>query len=143
MPNRFSCAFLLFVMAFLVSMISSCATVHEEKPVRVEEKVEDTRVILVFTERDSHLIREYYRKHLKRLPPGLAKRKNLPPGLEKQIHRNGTLPPGLSGKPLPSRLEEKLAPLPGGYIRIRVDADVVLLDSRTRMVMDVIYDVAD
>lgn len=44
----------------------------------------------------------------KRVPKGLAKRDRLPPGLEKQIVRNGTLPPGLTSRPLPDELERFL-----------------------------------
>jgi len=45
--------------------------------------------------RDQNVIREYYRAvPPNNLPPGLAKRGgDLPPGLEKQLRRNGRLPP--------------------------------------------------
>src|SRR5215470_14934501 len=40
-------------------------------------------------------IHGWYSENASHLPPGLAKRDRLPPGLEKQLVRNGTLPPGL------------------------------------------------
>ena len=40
-------------------------------------------------------IRGWYSENANHLPPGLAKKDRLPPGLEKQLVRNGTLPPGL------------------------------------------------
>ncbi|NIO15880.1 MAG: hypothetical protein GTN70_02585 [Deltaproteobacteria bacterium] len=134
---------LLAVFCLYLGMVTSCATIPEDTSGRVEIEKEDTRVVMVFNEEDSRLIRQYYRTHLKALPPGLAKKRRLPPGLERQIVRNGKLPPGLSEKPIPASLERELSPLPDGYIRIRVGADVVLLDERTRVVMDVLYDVTE
>ena len=39
------------------------------------------------------------------MPPGLAKKKSLPSGLQKQLEKNGTLPPGLAKRELPYDLE--------------------------------------
>ncbi len=73
------------------------------------------------------------------MPPGLAKRGgNLPPGLAKR----DTLPPGLEGRALPADLEAQLTPLPNTYVRMRIGADLVLLDRNTRIVFDIIYDIA-
>lgn len=98
-----------------------------------------TQVAVSINARDRALIEEYYSARRKSLPPGLAKRHgNLPPGLAKR----DTLPPGLRGESLPVDLERQLTPLPSGYIRLRVGRDVVLLDNRTRVVIDVAYGVA-
>ena len=95
-------------------------------------------VEVVFSERDRTLIHEYYRR--RHLPPGLAKRSSLPPGLQKQVQRRGQLPPGLRGKGLPDELEVKLSRLPKGYVRLRVGVDFVLMNTRTRVIVDVIKD---
>src|SRR5215471_5571003 len=47
-----------------------------------------------FDAREREIISGYYANPGRGLPPGLAKREALPPGLEKQLVRNGTLPPG-------------------------------------------------
>jgi len=133
----------LLLISIILFLVSGCATLPESTSGRVEVEKENTQVVIEFNDSDSLLIREYYRKHLRRLPPGLAKRDRIPPGLEKQIVRKGTLPPGLAGKLLPEELERKLTPLPDGYVRIRVGADVVLFKEGTRLVMDVLYDVTD
>ena len=73
------------------------------------------------------------------MPPGLAKKDRLPPGLEKQLVRNGRLPPGLQRDPLPRQLEERLSPVPSGYVRVRVGQDIVLMHARTRVILDVVY----
>ena len=70
------------------------------------------------------------------LPPGLAKRDRLPPGLEKQIQRNGTLPPGLAKRELPGDLRGRLPRRTGQDYRV-VGNDIVLIDTATRLILDV------
>lgn len=96
------------------------------------------QVTLVFSDHDRDHIHRYYRSHL---PPGLAKRDQLPPGLRKQLVRRGTLPPGLQSQRLPDDLDRHLSRLPEGYARIRVASDVLLIDTHTRVIFDVITDV--
>ena len=75
------------------------------------------------------------------LPPGLAKRDELPPGLAKQLEKNGRLPPGLEVRGLPDALAKQL-PDPGeGRKRVVVDNDVVLIDTQTGRVLDILKDV--
>jgi hypothetical protein len=69
------------------------------------------------------------------LPPGLAKRDQLPPGLAKRGNR---LPPGLMKGDLPPDLENKLDDLPENVERVIVDADVLLVQKGTDMILDVI-----
>lgn len=95
---------------------------------------------VAFSDGDRYLIRDHYRRGL---PPGLAKKHKLPPGLHKHIIRHGYLPPGLEGKRLDRELERRLAPLPDGYLRLRVGGNVVLMDARTRLVLDLITDIGD
>jgi len=98
---------------------------------------------VVFSDHDRRLIHQYYDNgKRKKLPPGLAKKKHLPPGLQKQIRKNGSLPPGLEGGHLPHELERNLVPLSGGYLRLRVGTDIVLMDGQTRIILDVIKNVA-
>jgi len=97
---------------------------------------------VIFTTRDRNDIRRHYRAT--GLPPGLAKRNgNLPPGLRKQLQRNGTLPPGLQTRfePLSADLEGSLRPLASGYSRGRIGQDVVILETRTQRVIDIIRNV--
>jgi len=84
------------------------------------------------------------------LPPGLAKRgDNLPPGLKKKDR----LPPGLAKRdrvpadvhyePLPRDLERKLSPLPDrNMIRVRIGQDIVLMNRKTRVILDLQRDLA-
>ncbi|MFB3144403.1 MAG: hypothetical protein ACE10F_07485 [Candidatus Methylomirabilales bacterium] len=124
-------------VVFLIASVGGCA-MYPRTSGRVVVEGKDTRVEVVFSERDRTLIHEYYRR--RHLPPGLAKRSSLPPGLQKQVQRRGQLPPGLRGKGLPDELEVKLSRLPEGYVRLRVGVDFVLMNTRTRVIVDVIKD---
>ncbi|MBZ5512828.1 MAG: hypothetical protein LAN70_16900 [Acidobacteriia bacterium] len=69
------------------------------------------------------------------LPPGLARRDSLPPGLERQLERNGTLPPALESRaePLPDVCNARLPRLPLDWSRVVVGNRVLLLDPRSRI----------
>jgi len=130
--------FVFIAGIFLLSLISGCATYPDYADVEI--RGEDVQFKVSFSDKDSRLINDYYKLKHKRLPPGLAKKGKLPPGLEKQLKRNGKLPPGLHHRLLPSELEQKLSPLPKGYIRFKVGGDVILLNELTKVMVDIIYD---
>jgi hypothetical protein len=132
--------YLLFLLtAMLLGGCASYAATSGRVVIRDDTGMVDVR----FSDHDRALIHDYYeesRKHGKGLPPGLAKRHgDLPPGLAKRQK----LPPGLQYEPLPHDLDRRLSRLPSSYIRVRVGQDIVLMDGRTRVVLDVIYGVAN
>lgn len=122
----------------LVAGLGGCAA-HVGTSGRVVIQDEHARVDIRFSDHDRRLIEQYYHNGRKRkgLPPGLAKRNGLPPGLAKRDR----LPPGLDDHPLPAELEARLSRLPEGYLRVRVGSDIVLMDGKTRVILDVIYGV--
>jgi hypothetical protein len=68
------------------------------------------------------------------LPPGLAKRDSLPPGLA----RHDRLPDDVRYEPLPRDLDRQLPPLPSkDYVRVIVGTDLLILNRKTRVVLDV------
>ena len=84
-------------------------------------------------------IRGWYAERGGHLPPGLAKKDHLPPGLEKQLVRNGTLPPGLEKRfyPVPVELERRLPPPPPDCAHVFVGGQLILLNRRTNVIVDV------
>lgn len=105
---------------------------------------------IVFSEIERQLIGDYYKSKSgggtgkgksKQMPPGLAKRDELPPGLEQHIVKHGTLPPGLEKRDLPSDLILKLPAARKGTQRKIVGSDVVLIQTATGIILDVIRDV--
>lgn len=129
------------LLAVLVVAASGCAY-NVATSGRVVLKDDNTVVDIRFSDRDRAFIREYYDRGKKKkgLPPGLAKRGgNLPPGLAKR----DKLPPGLRGDPLPTELEQRLSPLPSSYVRLKVGQDFVLMDRKTRVVLDMAVGLGD
>jgi hypothetical protein len=110
----------------------------------VEKKVVKRTVVknghkggkVVFSTREHSTITEYYRVHK-------VKHKALPPGIRKQLVRNGTLPPGLEKQfyVFPLELNRRLPVLPVYYRRGFVGYDVVVIDTRTNIILDIIHDV--
>lgn len=132
---------LTLLLAALLAL-TGCETL-QTREVDVGVKGKDQSIRIVFSDRDRDLIRDYYTARAKRLPPGLAKKGKIPPGHAMQMERWGRLPPGIAYRPLPGDLERRLSALPEGYARIVLGADIGILDTRTRVVVDVIKDLAD
>ncbi len=121
-------------------MLGGCAT-YGATSGQVVIRDDDTMIDVRISDHDRGIIEHYYKKSKKKkgLPPGLAKRGgHLPPGLAKR----DKLPPGLQGDPLPYDLDEKLSQLPSTHVRVRIGQDIILMDRKTRVVFDVVYDIA-
>jgi len=124
----------------LVTLVFTGCAVHAVTSGRVAVRDDRAAVELRFSDRDRTRIEEHYRAAKSRkAPPGLAKRERLPPGLAKR----DTLPPGLQGQLLPRNLEERLTVLPAAYVRVVIGRDIVLMHRDTRVVLDILYGVAD
>ncbi len=97
----------------------------------------------VFTKEEITLVKTYFHDNRSGLPPGLAKREKLPPGLERQLKKNGTLPPGLQKKlqPLPDELEKKMRLLPTGYRRVFIAGNVIMMNEKTAHIYDIVRNV--
>ncbi len=65
----------------------------------------------------------------------------LPPGLQKHIEKYGTLPPGLAKKELPPGLAKRLGSTRSGLERLILGDDVVLVETATGVVLDIIKDI--
>jgi Ni/Co efflux regulator RcnB len=133
-------------LILLLSGMTGCNAIPTVNSGSIEVGNENMRVSVAFNDHDRKKIKNYYKhsrkaKKSKKMPPGLAKREKLPPGLQKHIEKHGQLPPGLHKRSLPVDLERELSPLPKGYVRVKVGGDVVLVDEKTRVVVDVIWDV--
>ena len=101
------------------------------------------QVNVVVTDRDRGAVQTYYRNEFARgdCPPGLAKKNNgcLPPGQAKKLWTVGQpLPPALVFYPLPAALLSTLTPPPPGYQYVRVDDDVLLMLTATRIITSLV-----
>lgn len=76
------------------------------------------------------------------MPPGIANRDHLPPGLEMQLERWGRLPPGLEKRALPGDLSSLLGRPLDGLHRQVVGTDVLLVETATGIILDILRGVA-
>ena len=92
-----------------------------------------------FSARELETIKAFYRDT--QGPSGKrGGRSSLPPGIAKNLERGKALPPGLATQPLPATLAASLPPAPDGYERVVVDAKILLVETATRLIADVIAD---
>ena len=94
-------------------------------------------------DRDRDTVRTWYRNEYAagRCPPGLAKKNNgcLPPGQAKRVWNMGEpLPRQVAYYPLPRELYARLTPPPYGYQYVRVDNDILLMMTATRLIAGVL-----
>jgi hypothetical protein len=94
---------------------------------------------IVIGERDRSAVYSYYRSEFigGRCPPGLARKGNgcLPPGQAKRLWTLGTpLAAAVPYYSLPAPLLARLSPAPAGYEYVRVDNDILLIATGTRVV---------
>lgn len=132
-------ALTLVLAAILLGGCETAAPRHGEVVVRDR----DFDVRIVFSDRDRIIIRDWYDDRRRSLPPGLAKKGKVPPGHAKRWGPRDTLPPGLAYRYLPVELERRLSRLPEGYVRVIVGGDIVILNTRTRVIFDILHDIAD
>jgi hypothetical protein len=99
----------------------------------------------VFTREQEVIIREWFAEpsNLQGLPPGLAGKEQLPPGLQRQLVKNGTLPPGLEKKvhSFPVALESRLPRLREGYVRVAIGGNVLVMEVATKTIVDILRDI--
>ena len=137
--------YISIISLFLLIVLNGCTSFPQINSGMFEIESENVHVKVAFSDNDRRFIHRYYRnKKLNRkgLPPGLAKKETLPPGLQKQLKKNGKLPPGLAKRSLPSELEERLSPIPRGYVRLKVGSNIILMNASTEEIADIIYDIS-
>jgi hypothetical protein len=85
-------------------------------------------VHVVFSNAETHLMREHYQ----------TRYRNLPPGLKKKYARTGQLPPGWQKKvePLPVELERRMVALSPEHRRGILDGHAVIYNPRTQVIID-------
>ena len=98
-------------------------------------------VQVVFTDGEASIIRAYYNDQ------GAPKKgkgkdsKGLPPGIAKNLQRGKPLPPGIAKQALPTGLVGLLPPAPKGYERVVLSGKILLVETATQIIQDVLEDV--
>ena len=112
-------------------------------PALAQRSTRATETVLeqVFSSVEKQLIRDFFddeRGHRKIKHKGKKGHgKGLPPGLAKHQH-HGRLPPGLEGRALPPGLAKRLGNAGLGRSRRIVGNDVVLIETATGLILDIL-----
>lgn len=89
----------------------------------------------ILTDEERRIIRRWFDDH-----PHAVRAKPLPPGIRKKLARGGAMPPGIAMQVMPDDLYRQLPRRYGHHYEI-VGTDVVLIDTATRVIVDVLTDV--
>jgi hypothetical protein len=133
--------FTTFLLAAAATSLAGCEIYPRYGEVGIHDRDYDVRI--VFSDRDRVLIRDYYGPPYRGLPPGLAKKGKVPPGHAWRMQRQAPIPAEVAWRPLPYDLDHRLSRLPDGYVRVIVGADIGIMNVRTRVVVDLLEDIAD
>jgi Ni/Co efflux regulator RcnB len=90
----------------------------------------------VLDDDEKRIIHRYFGEHR----DSVGKVKELPPGIRKKLARGGAMPPGIARQMAPDGLHRQLPPRDGQHYEV-IGTDVVLVETATRVIVDVLKDV--
>ncbi|MDZ7584595.1 MAG: hypothetical protein U0938_07160 [Thiobacillus sp.] len=99
--------------------------------------------MVMFTDLDRRLIGDYYAPRYQKFPPGQARKGRLPPGHAWRARPNQPIHEDAQWRYLPYALDQRLSRLPPEYVRVIIGTDVAIMNTRTRVVVDVLEDITD
>ena len=103
----------------------------------------ELRAGVEFSKDEVTIIASWYREHGE-VSQQKKRGKNsgrLPPGIAKNLERGKPLPPGIAKQYLPDSLVHQLPAPPRGFERVVVDGKVLLVETATRVIHDVLTDI--
>ena len=88
-----------------------------------------------FSLRDRRVLNACLGEHASELPPGTMQKSELPPGEERDLHRDGTVPPDIAKQmqALPLACVRQLPSVPNDQERVVYAGRVLLIDSNNRI----------
>jgi len=131
----------VLLAAAVMPVLVGCETGPRYGEVAVRDPHYSVRA--VFTDHDRRLINDYYEPRYRNLPPGQAKRDRLPPGHAWRARHNQPIHEDARWRYLPNELDQRLSRLPPEYARVIIGTDVVIMNVRTRVVVDMLEDITD
>ena len=127
----------LLMLAIGLAVAAPAVALTPGTGVTASSEITDT----VFGAIEKKIIKDFFGGGEKKAKKNRGKSGEMPPGLARHIERYGTLPPGLAKKPLPPGLAGRLPATTAGRKRVIVGNDVVLVQTATGVILDIIKDV--
>lgn len=107
---------------------------------QVPANAAELQVDIRFSSHELSVIRGYYDVSYKQSPSRKKKHNSLPPGIAKNLRAGKPLPPGIAKQALPADLHGRLPPVADGYERIIVAGKILLIDTATHIIHDILSD---
>ncbi len=89
-----------------------------------------------FSDAEKKVIESYFAKN------PVEGSKDMPKGMTNKLKRGGALPPGIKKTRLPTKLASKLPKRPKNQEYALIDDDIVLIDKKTEIIIDLLQDAA-
>ncbi len=115
---------------------SAQATVRVEQVYPARAAANSTERAILFTGEDRQTIDHFFRRH-----SGARADREEPKGRREPLLIRERLPQGASTRPLPPALDSQLPPLPSGYARLILGRDVLLVERRSKTILDIMREV--
>jgi Ni/Co efflux regulator RcnB len=106
-----------------------------------KREAQEVKMGAYFDDHHREAARSYYHEHYARnCPPGLAKKNNgcMPPGQAKKWGVGEPIPRGVTVYSVPQPVLVQLPPPPYGYRYARIGNDIVLVQARNNVIVDII-----
>lgn len=136
-----------YLPVLLMTFMFFPVVVMAEHPGSVAESVVHEGARAAFEEFERQTIYKYFRENEyyngQDAGPGgnrKGKKKDLPPGIQQKLARGGTMPPGIAKQYLPDGLSHRLPPASRGYERLIVGTDVLLVETASGIIADILVD---
>jgi hypothetical protein len=114
---------------------SARATVRMEQVYPAMAAANPTERAILFSGEDRRTIDHFFRRQ------GTASAANGAKARREPLLIRERVPQGISTRPLPDALDHRLPPLPPGYARLILGRDVLLVERRTRTIVDIMREV--
>ncbi len=134
---------LLATMACLVLAPSFCGYAGAQQSEPVGSAASTASEGLAFSSRDKETIRVFYEALIGKAGRPSVSGGGRTPEFQLHVERGDSLPPAWRKRltPFPPGLESRLPYLPPNYARGSIDSDILIVDMRTRRIMDILHNV--
>jgi hypothetical protein len=114
---------------------SAVAAVRMEQVYPARAAANPTERAILFTGEDRQTIDHFFRRHSAQRADQGTKTRREPLLIRERV------PQGVPTRPLPRALDDQLPPLPSGYARVILGRDVLLVERRSKTILDIMREV--
>jgi len=131
---------LITLLGLALLTLQGCTIYPSHSRTAVAVHDHNAHLRLSFSDYERRYIQQYYghQKPVRYQPP---KRHKVPPEYTQRYHRYKALPNQYRPQPISRDLNRRLTPLPKGYSRVMIGKDMAIMNQRTRVLSDIMWQV--